>query len=136
MAKTPLHSGRTRPCADRDEAPRRRPAPEAVARQRAGRQNSLVEPRSAASRHSAPTTPRDATITQDMIARLAQRLWEIHGGNAVLNWLEAEQMLQDLMAPRAEAVSSRSQLKDSSSRDSVRLSRKLNTRADLKGAVR
>jgi len=32
-----------------------------------------------------------------MIARLAQRYWELHGGNAVLNWLQAERTLQDLL---------------------------------------
>ena len=81
-----------------------------------------------------PQADHDA-VTPQMIARLAQRLWEMHGGNAVLNWLEAEQMLQDLLAPRAQAGSSRSQPNDSSLRDSVRLGRKLNTCADLKGAV-
>ncbi len=32
-----------------------------------------------------------------MIARMAKRLWEARGGNAVLNWIEAEQALQDLV---------------------------------------
>jgi len=36
-------------------------------------------------------------VTVEMISRLAQRYWELHGGNAVLNWLEAERALQDLL---------------------------------------
>lgn len=36
-------------------------------------------------------------VTDEMIARMAKRLWEARGGNAVLNWIEAEQALQDLV---------------------------------------
>lgn len=46
---------------------------------------------------SAGAALRRPAVTKDMIARLAQRLWELHGGNAVLNWLEAERLLQDLL---------------------------------------
>ncbi|MCC6906318.1 MAG: DUF2934 domain-containing protein [Phycisphaerales bacterium] len=38
-----------------------------------------------------------ARVTEEMIATLARRLWEVRGGNAVLNWLEAERSLQDLL---------------------------------------
>lgn len=40
-------------------------------------------------------------VTDQMIARYAKRLWELHGGNAVLNWLEAERALEDLVAHAA-----------------------------------
>ncbi len=54
-------------------------------------------PSSRPSPSPADATLRRPAVTRDMIARLAQRLWELHGGNAVLNWLEAERMLQDLL---------------------------------------
>lgn len=44
--------------------------------------------------------PRRRAVTHEMIAALAHRLWEMHGGNAVLNWLEAERLLtQSLDSP-------------------------------------
>lgn len=44
--------------------------------------------------------PRCRAVTHEMIAALAHRLWAMHGGNAVLNWLEAERLLtQSLDAP-------------------------------------
>lgn len=39
-----------------------------------------------------------------MIEDLAHRLWESHGGNAILNWLEAEQLLGRLRACSTSAL--------------------------------
>lgn len=61
---------------------------------------STIDPRRRGLGDSNPSPdPPDepAVVTVEMISRLAQRYWELHGGNAVLNWLQAERALQDLL---------------------------------------
>lgn len=61
-------------------------------------------PPAAAPIHPPAPPPGGLSITHEMISRLAQRYWELRGGNTVLNWLEAERALQDLQreAPRSD----------------------------------
>lgn len=88
---------RTRTARPRPGAGRRPSASRASAGPVAGR--AAARPHEAES-DLAPQLPRGRAISHEMIAGLAHRLWEMHGGNAVLNWLEAERLLkQSLDSP-------------------------------------
>lgn len=50
--------------------------------------------------------PQRRAVTHEMIAALAHRLWEMHGGNAVLNWLEAERLLKQSLDSPTSALAS------------------------------
>ena len=40
--------------------------------------------------------------SKPLIAAIARELWKLHGGNEVLNWLEAEILLQNALAGDAD----------------------------------
>ena len=61
---------------------------------------------------SPPSSDDSPDITPEMITRLAQRYWELHGGNAVLNWLEAERALEDLLREASFPTAQRIMLAD------------------------
>jgi hypothetical protein len=39
--------------------------------------------------------PDGLDVTESLIGAIAHELWKLHGGNDVLNWIEAESMLHD-----------------------------------------
>jgi hypothetical protein len=51
-------------------------------------------------------TPLD--VTEQVIAAIASTLWKVHGGNDVLNWLEAERALHAAMLEYSEQWRARS----------------------------
>lgn len=41
--------------------------------------------------------PDGIDVTESLIEAIAHELWKLHGGNDVLNWIEAEAMLHDAL---------------------------------------
>jgi hypothetical protein len=41
---------------------------------------------------------REEDLAKPLVAAIAHELWKLHGGNDVLNWLEAEILLQNALA--------------------------------------
>lgn len=48
-------------------------------------------------------SPEGLDVTDAIIAAIAHEIWKVHGGNAVLNWLDAERCLAEVMARRVSA---------------------------------
>jgi hypothetical protein len=53
--------------------------------------------------HPLAEPQRELDVTHRLVSAIAEELWRTCGGNTVLNWLEAEQHVEQLMSGRMPA---------------------------------